>query len=382
MGIGAAGEAAHLDGWRAAVGGPVLACPAARRAPAAGAGGLALVSWNLHVGAGALERLVGELRRGELTGGRPVRHFALLLQEAVRVGAAVPSRVAPGAISARAIHATADPARSIEALTSRLGLHGFYAPSMRNGAGHAQDRGNAILSTLPLEDPEAIELPYERQRRVAVSARVRLASRSGGATPLRLVSVHLDNTSRAARFWRSLGAGRARQARELLELLDGDEAIAVGGDLNTWFAGSREEAVSLLRERLPLPPRLPATPTWAPPYGLPQRQLDYLLLRLPAGWRADYRVAPDRRASDHAPLIGWVEGAVDAPAGQAGAARGAGLRLPALPSHPGPGRGGAPHRGRGRRDPGTRVVRSGRGAVVGPTALAPPGCLRWGPKEG
>jgi endonuclease/exonuclease/phosphatase family metal-dependent hydrolase len=328
-GAGAAGESAHLDGWRAAVGGPVLARPAAPLAPAGGSQGLALISWNLHVGAGALERLVWELRRGELTRGQPVRHFALLLQEVVRVGSSVPSPVAAGAISARPIGSPADPERSIDALAARLGLFGFYAPSMRNGAGHAEDRGNAILSTLPLEDPQALELPYERQRRVAVSARVRLAFRCGRAASLRLVSVHLDNASRAARFWRSFGAGRARQARELAALLDGDEAIAVGGDLNTWFGGSGEAAVAQLRQRLPLPRRLPSAPTWAPPFGLPRRQLDYLLLRLPAGWRAGYRVETDRRASDHAPLIGWVESSPGAPDAAAAAPEAAGRSAPA-----------------------------------------------------
>jgi len=39
---------------------------------------------------------------------------------------------------------------------------------MRNGEheGIAEDRGNAIVSTMPLQRPRLIELPLQRQRRV------------------------------------------------------------------------------------------------------------------------------------------------------------------------------------------------------------------------
>jgi endonuclease/exonuclease/phosphatase family metal-dependent hydrolase len=266
-----------------------------------------VVVWNVHVGAAALERLVAELRAGNLSDGRPADHFVLLLQEAVRVGASVPGAAGPEAASARAIGAPSDPSRSIEALAGRLGLFAFYAPSMRNGSEYREDRGNAILSTLELSDLVALELPYERQRRIAVSALVSIPSADGTRSSLRLVSVHLDNASRPTRFWRSFGAGRAHQARALLETLDGEEAVAVGGDFNTWFGESGEQAIVLLRSHFPWPDRLPALATYAPPYGLPERQVDYLMLRLPAGWEASYRVAADKRESDHAPLVGWIE---------------------------------------------------------------------------
>jgi endonuclease/exonuclease/phosphatase family metal-dependent hydrolase len=117
----------------------------------------------------------------------------------------------------------------------------------------------------------------------------------------------LDNTSRGTRFWRSFGAGRARQARALLEALDGEEPVALGGDLNTWFGQSREEAVAVLRGRFAFPSRLPEAATYSPPYGLPTRQTDYLLLRASDEWEASYRVARDWRNSDHAPLVGSLE---------------------------------------------------------------------------
>ena len=50
-----------------------------------------------------------------------------------------------------------------------LGLSIFYAPSMRNGPELREDRGNAIISTEPLLDPIALELPLARQRRVTAS---------------------------------------------------------------------------------------------------------------------------------------------------------------------------------------------------------------------
>ncbi len=306
LGAGASEGAASLDRWCAAVGGPLLMGPETPPTSARVVDGLAVVVWNVHVGKAALERLLAELRAGELNAGSPVEHFVLLLQEVVRVGSSVPGAVPDGALSARAVAAPVDPSRSIDALAARAGLFGFYVPSMRNGADYREDRGNAILSTLELSDPVAIELPYERQRRVAVSARVPIPLRNGKSAPLRLVSAHLDNASRGIRFWRSFGAGRARQARGLLEALEGEEAVVLGGDFNTWFGESREEALVLLRDRFPSPARLPVAATYSPPWGLPERQVDYLLLRLPDGWQARYRVASDRRNSDHAPLVGWL----------------------------------------------------------------------------
>ena len=319
---GAPEDTASLDRWCAAVGGPLLIAPEASPAPVAD--GLAVVVWNVHVGSAALERLVAELRAGELSAGRPVEHFVLLLQEAVRVGSSIPAAVPPGALCARAIAAPVAPSRSIEALAARAGLFGFYAPSMRNGAEHREDRGNAILSTLALSDPVAIELPYEGQRRVAVSASVSIPLRDGKLAPLRLVSAHLDNASRGVRFWRSFGAGRARQARGLLQALEGEAAVVLGGDFNTWFGGASEKAIVLLRDRFPSPARLPAAVTYSPPWGLPERQVDYLLLRLPAGWQAHYRVASDRRESDHAPLVGWLS---PPPRDVSATGRDAGMRL-------------------------------------------------------
>jgi endonuclease/exonuclease/phosphatase family metal-dependent hydrolase len=295
-------EIAALRPWCAAVGGPVVEGPdaAAVEAPV---DSFVVVTWNVKGGAGALEQLVDELRRGALGNGTPSSHFALLVQEAVRVAGSVPPMPPDGA-SARTIGAT-DPTRSIEAVAARTGLHVFYAPSMRNGAELFEDRGNAILATLPLEDPVVIALPYERQRRAAIAARISLPLAGGEEQPLRLINAHFDNTS--SRLWRSFGRGRTRQTRGLLEALDADEPMVFGGDLNTWFGETSEGSIALLRERFPLPETIPDTDTYLPPYLLPGRVTDYLLFRLPSGWRASYRVSEDWRDSDHAPLVGHIE---------------------------------------------------------------------------
>src|SRR5215216_2354552 len=44
---------------------------------------ITFVSWNVHVGNGDVRAFVADLRKGEHTRGRRVRHFVLMLQEAV-----------------------------------------------------------------------------------------------------------------------------------------------------------------------------------------------------------------------------------------------------------------------------------------------------------
>ena len=125
----------------------------------------------MHVGGGDIGGLLADVRRRH--GGAPV---VFLLQEAYREGPEVPTRLEAHASFASMIRACGPTAaaRKSSRLPQRLGLHAYYVPSMRNGApaASAEDRGNAILSTLPLTDLRAIELPFERQRRVAVAATV------------------------------------------------------------------------------------------------------------------------------------------------------------------------------------------------------------------
>jgi endonuclease/exonuclease/phosphatase family metal-dependent hydrolase len=250
---------------------------------------------------------VAALRRGEFTGGEPVSEFVLLLQEVYRAGAVVPVITDDGIpIPGRIRQAPPTGSRQDIVSTARaLGLSLYYAPSMRNGrerAGEpAEDRGNAILSTLPLSEFMAIELPFERQRRVALAATVAGVDADGAPWRLRVVSSHLDASAGANRLWLFASGLRARQAQSLADALDDGVPTVLGSDLNTWSDGPHESAVATLLRAFPDSPAPPMRPTFRS--GAAQFALDYVLFRLPARWRADARRLDDRFGSDHYPLL-------------------------------------------------------------------------------
>ena len=197
-------------------------------------------------------------------------------------------------------------------LARREGLHLLYVPSMRNGRprdGRAsEDRGTAILSTLPLDDLAAIELPLERQRRVAVAATIAGTNGAGIPWRLRLVSAHLENRARWARAHRAFGAAQTNQARALvagLERLPFVPGAVVGGDFNTWLRGGSSGALQPLRVRYPSVEH-PEGPTRELPAFLPDLRLDHLFLRLPGEWDGRYELLAEPYGSDHVPLLGWV----------------------------------------------------------------------------
>lgn len=301
----------QLNAWCAAVGPAVYGGWA--EPPTGRVDSLVVVSWNVHVGGGDLDRLVSDLRQGVFTQGRAVRHFVLLLQEAHREDDTVPSFDPLLPLGSGV--AAAPPRggrRDIVEMAEELGLAILYVPSMRNGEGRGdeepEDRGNAILSTLPLAAPRAIELPVARQRRVAAAARVVTAPPSAGAVatepdgPL-VASVHLEND---AAGWGGDEAARLAQAEALLEgLPDADLAIAAG-DFNTWRRAQNEAAVAAMLEEFPETPAFPPGNTYVRGYGLLQRYLDYVFVRLPDGAGADVLRVPDPYASDHYPLLARV----------------------------------------------------------------------------
>jgi len=303
----AADERSALDAWCWAVGPGVVS----QAATSAGASidQLAVVVWNAHVGNGDLDRLLSDLRSGVITG-QPVRDFVVLLQEVHRGGADVPRQV-PGWAASAGRHGGEHPYRvDVVSLARREGLSVVYAPSMRNGSPRdgrpPEDRGNAIVSTLPLAEPSFVELPFERQRRVAVLASVAGRTSSGETWRLRFASIHLDNRARLGRIHRSFGAARERQAESVVEVLAGTGPAVVGGDLNTWEATRDAAAVKALRMEFPLPERPPEEGTLELPWVLPALRLDHLFFRLPDGWEANYRVLENDYGSDHQPLLGWV----------------------------------------------------------------------------
>jgi endonuclease/exonuclease/phosphatase family metal-dependent hydrolase len=298
----------RLDRWCAPVGSPVVLAPTGLAATGH-LDSLAVISWNSHVGGGDLTRLVGDLRAGQLTGGVPLRHFVLLLQEVHRADARLPRAVAGARVPSRVegVPATGD-RRDIVTTARELGLSLYYVPSMRNGVElspqPAEDRGNAILSTLPLSQLRAIELPFEAQRRVAVAATIRGSGRHG-EWKLQLTSAHLDTRSTGSRVLASLGAGRRRQAEGLLMGLRGEVPAVVAGDLNTWSLEPLESAVPFLRAHFPQTPIGPEEATFSTGWGY-SRRLDHMFFRLPSGWLARYARVDDRYGSDHHPLLAWV----------------------------------------------------------------------------
>jgi hypothetical protein len=160
---------------------------------------LAIVSFNMNLGAASAIELVDSLRAGAFTAGAPVTDFVLLLQETIREGAGVPDRVPKGSGTGRGVFPSPrrGPRLDIVRIADSLRLHLFYGPAMRSGkgpnpSGLAEDRGNAMLSTLPLSSLVMVELPFGGARRVAQLARVRGRRRSGRAWSLQLGNLHFD----------------------------------------------------------------------------------------------------------------------------------------------------------------------------------------------
>jgi endonuclease/exonuclease/phosphatase family metal-dependent hydrolase len=272
-------------------------------------GALLALSWNLWIGRGRLTALIERIRAGELAalGASPGLPLVVLLQEALRADESIPLR--SNGAAARELATRLRPREDVVATARRLGLHLRYAPSMRNGA-ERSDRGNAILSTLPLEDARGIELPLVLQRRVAVTAEIRLGGRR-----LRLVSTHLEPRGPIGYKW--LGAaGRAQQVRHLLDGLE-DDAVVLGADLNLG-RGRAEATWRLLAEAGFAPGVPPVPPAWRHTYhALPRLVIDYILLRDRGGAVAGARVhrldedpadrGPAVFGSDHHPLLARID---------------------------------------------------------------------------
>ena len=289
---GASADEMPLSRWRQSVGPPVFhQSPAVHELPL---DEITVVSWNTAVGEADVVRFVETLPRGPLV---------LLLQEAYRGGPEVPSRLPRAfAFAGHLGGAAAGPnCREIEDVALRLGLNVYYVPSMRNGGPASdEDRGNAILSNLPLTGLRAVELPFERQRRVAIAATVEGRTGSGKSWRVRFVSAHLDNMSTIRRAWIGAEYGRARQARELAALFRDSEPTIVGGDFNTWF-GFSDRAYLETARAFPHTIVVDRRPTFR---GL--LRLDHVFYRLPPGWRAQFRRAESRFGSDHYPLVGTL----------------------------------------------------------------------------
>jgi endonuclease/exonuclease/phosphatase family metal-dependent hydrolase len=260
-------------------------------------GRILIVNWNVHVGNGNIEALIEDLKTAELEAGRGRPNFVFLLQEAFRRGEDVP----PAVGSTRSIpDRVPSPSSDLDALARKLDWWMFYVPSMRNGKQsglRAEDRGNAILSSLPLDGLEAIELPFSVQRRVALTAIVQDPHR----LRFRVATLHLDTRApliRGSVF--GAAAARNKQARwaaEAIHRLAGDGmSLIVGGDLNSYW-GPMESSIDTLTG---VAPRL-SCGAGTHATGL---TLDHIFARFTSAIRAvSCNRANDRFESDHYPLV-------------------------------------------------------------------------------
>ncbi len=321
----------RLRPWRRAVG-PAWAGAGGEAISARNLGvrlPLTVAAWNARTGGGALRAF---WRRLEDEAGGPGRPVAALLQEVFSAGLHVPAGAVAEQEAQRwawaeriADRPAVEPRTDIVSFAREEGLSLVYVPSMRNGRGDlggrvdagpavavSEDRGNAIVANVPLSSPTAMELPFERQRRVAVAARATL-----GPVVVGLCSVHLDNRAPWRRAWRSLGRARARQMAALLQTLSSfhpfriagspeaalADALVLAGDFNTWVRGCREPAYKLARQRFPLPSAPDARPTHHFEVGGLLRHSDHLLCATLPGWQAGCRRLDDAFGSDHYPLV-------------------------------------------------------------------------------
>jgi endonuclease/exonuclease/phosphatase family metal-dependent hydrolase len=294
---------------------------------------IAVVAWNILIGGGDvplfLEEVLGyECHPTSPELGTGFSHFVLLIQEAHRRSAAIPDVPESFTFPPRIVpESPPEGWPDIVELARDCGLALFYAPSARNGPethdGEREDKGNAILSSLPLEHLLAIELPFEAGRKVAVGATIRTA---GGAR-LRVTSVHLDVASTLYRTFKTANTARLRQATGLIEALTlietsgvtsgivsvgsgatscgdtpGPIATVAAGDFNTWSAG--ESAIDQLRLCFPDSPPWDGKPTYG---SLPT---DFIFFRRSADGRVAYMDGSQRRiekryGSDHQARSAW-----------------------------------------------------------------------------
>lgn len=222
----------------------------------------------MHAGRGELPQLLDDLASGGLTGSPP-RDYVLLLQEAIEGSD-----------------------RDVRQIAASRQLSGFFSPVRRS---RAQTSGNAIVSTLPLQDVRVLELPQERQPRSAVIGAIDVASQR-----LFVVCTHLENR---LGWLRGLFADRARgrQAEALLREIPPQGHGIVGGDLNTML-GPNEPAWRALLQRFP------EADERRQPTFRDRLVLDHLFFDLPAGWTVTRRVIEERYGSDHHPVVGLIWG--------------------------------------------------------------------------
>jgi endonuclease/exonuclease/phosphatase family metal-dependent hydrolase len=287
---------ASVASFRKTVGASITFAPDGTPPVRDSAGRLIVVNWNVHVGNGNVADLIDAISKKETASGRGRPEFVFLLEEAVRqdpnipasTGIKVPKRIG-----------RPEQSKDVAALARQLGWWLYYAPSMRNGDGldlRAEDRGNAILSSLPLQSVEAVELPFVVQRRVALIATVADANQQ---PKLRVAVTHFDTRAPLLRGWIFGGpSARNTQAKGLVSAFgkfQGDRLpLVVGGDFNT-FMGSK----GVIDTMSQVAPHTNCGSQATHALGT----LDHIFADVPAAWSQECRRGDTTFGSDHYPLI-------------------------------------------------------------------------------
>jgi endonuclease/exonuclease/phosphatase family metal-dependent hydrolase len=297
---------------------------------------LAVVVWNTDAGAGYLQAFLRDELGLDCSGETPLLnpeapHFVLLIQEALRRSNEIPDTPDKLWVTPPPVKENPRPGRRLGAteVARACGLAYIYASASRNGwqprDGVREDKGNAIISTLPLSDLIVTELPFEAARRVVPLATVH----GPRGDSLRLASVHLITTPPA---WRTLKTGNSARLRQSLGLVDalglieglragcsvegGQSAecrvqsadgypisTVIAGDLNTW--STRETALRHLVEYFPDSPPLLEEPTRGP------FPTDHLLFRMGRnGMRVlphTYKRIANAYYSDHNAIVAYFK---------------------------------------------------------------------------
>jgi endonuclease/exonuclease/phosphatase family metal-dependent hydrolase len=297
MCVGGFASEPAINAYRDTVGQPLSIQPVETPVIRDTSGRLIVVNWNVHVGNGDIVRLIKNATNFERANGRARPEFVLLIEEAVRQDSSIPASAGfrvPSRISR--------PEQNIDiaAVARRLGWWMYYAPSMRNGNGlgpKAEDRGNAILSSLPLESVESVELPFGVQRRVALMATVTDAQRQ---PRLRVAVTHFDTRAPLLRGWIFGGpSARNTQAKGLVSALekmqDDRLPLVVGGDLNTYL--SSKGVIDTMSQ---IAPHADCGRQATHALGL---TLDHIFASVPSAWSQECRRGDSAFGSDHFPLM-------------------------------------------------------------------------------
>jgi len=251
------GDNEKLERWCLTLGPPVIdSVPSPSFGQLEDGDSLAIAVFNPDGGSGNLLSFISDELGLDCSGPTPVlkpyaSHFVLLLQEALRRSNDIPDVPKQYEILRAVDAGRPDSVVDVLEVAGQCGLSVFYMPAVRNGwearGGKREDKGNAILSTLPLSDPVAIELPLEGARRAMAAATVHAAS----GDSLRVATVHLETTAGLWRLIRTGNASRLRQALAIADVLDRIEvergrpvsqsevphygiSTILAGDLNIW----------------------------------------------------------------------------------------------------------------------------------------------------